>query len=88
MAANRVWKEYKELTKEVSKNGPDKEISLAPVDDSNIFAWTVRTSPLHARAPALMPRPSCLAHPSCACCRARRRSAGRPARPSRVGASR
>ena len=42
MAANRVWKEYKELTKDISKNGPDKEISLAPADDSNIFEWTVR----------------------------------------------
>jgi ubiquitin-protein ligase len=44
MAANRVWKEYKELTKELSRNGgvPDKEISLAPVDDSDIFKWTVR----------------------------------------------
>ena len=45
MAANRVWKEYKELTKEVSKNGPDKEISLAPIDDASIFEWNVRRSP-------------------------------------------
>ena len=42
MAVNRVWKEYKELTRELSKNGPDKEISLAPVDDSDILHWTVR----------------------------------------------
>jgi peroxin-4 len=39
MAANRVWKEYKELTKEVAKNGSDREISLAPVDDASIFEW-------------------------------------------------
>ena len=51
MAANRVWKEYKELTKEVSKNGPDKEISLAPIDDASIFEWNVRRSPALPAAP-------------------------------------
>ena len=39
MAANRVWKEYKELSREAAKNGPDAEVSLEPVDDSSIFKW-------------------------------------------------
>ena len=52
MAANRVWKEYQELTKEVSRNGPDQEISLAPIDDSDIFKWTVRAAPPAVAAPA------------------------------------
>ena len=43
-----MWKEYKELTKDLSRNGPDKEISLAPVDDSDIYKWTVRCSLLAA----------------------------------------
>jgi ubiquitin-protein ligase len=48
MAANRVWKEYKEI----SKNGPDAEISLAPIDDSDIFKWAVRAAPPAVAAPA------------------------------------
>jgi hypothetical protein len=45
-AVNRVWKEYKELSREAAKNGPDKEILLAPIDDSSIFEWTVRPNTL------------------------------------------
>lgn len=43
-AVNRVWKEYKELSREAAKNGPDKEILLAPIDDSSIFEWTATIS--------------------------------------------
>lgn len=42
MAANRVLKEYKELNREMSRSGGDKEISLAPLDDASIFEWKVR----------------------------------------------
>lgn len=38
-AVNRVWKEYKELSREEAKNGPDKEITLCPVDDASMFEW-------------------------------------------------
>ena len=82
MAANRVWKEYKELTKEVSKNGPDKEISLAPIDDASIFEWNVRRSPLPCRAEC--PRATARADSGAA---GRRRSRGRRARRSRGASS-
>ena len=66
MAVNRVWKEYKELCREAAKSGPDKEISLEPVDDSSVFEWNVSALPRPSSGWAPIRAPSTLATPRAA----------------------